>query len=274
MKKPILLFLFLLFLLVLFLIVWGFQENQALEANEISITCSGLPDAFQGFCIAHVSDLHNAQLGTDNENLLNMLRNAAPDLIAITGDLIDSRNTNVEIALAFVEEATKIAPCYYVTGNHESRISEYEQLENGLNELGVIVLHNEAITFLRDGQSIRLAGADDPTFSSSSDFMQALTQLTSDDFTVLLSHRPEFFESYCQLGFDLVLSGHAHGGQFRIPFLGGLIAPHQGLFPKYDSGLYTQDRTHMIVSRGLGNSLFPFRLNNPPEVIFITLNHP
>ena len=112
---------------------------------------------------------------------------------------------------------------------------------------------------------------EDPAFSGTQAFSQALSDLASDAFTVLLSHRPEFFDLYVQQGFPLVLSGHAHGGQIRLPFLGGILAPGQGFFPEYDSGLYTDETTSMVVSRGLGNSVFPFRLNNPPEIIIITL---
>ena len=92
-----------------------------------------------------------------------------------------------------------------------------------------------------------------------------------DGFTILLSHRPELFDTYADQGMDLVLSGHAHGGQFRLPFIGGLVAPNQGLFPKYDAGIYTEDNTNMLVSRGVGNSILPFRINNRPEVILIEL---
>lgn len=268
MKKRILLILLLLILIPTF---WGFLENGALEVNEIPVTSNALPESFRGFRIAHVSDLHNAEFGNENERLLELLQESEPDLIAITGDLIDSRNTDVDIALAFVREAVKIAPCCYVTGNHESRVKEYTILEAGLLEAGVTVLRNGSTTIGREGESICLAGVDDPTFGGTDALKQNLSQMSSEDFTLLLSHRPELFEYYCDYGYDLVLSGHAHGGQFRLPFLGGLIAPHQGWFPKYDAGLYTQGETNMVVSRGLGNSLFPFRLNNPPEVILITL---
>ena len=238
------------------------------------------PRAFDGCKIAHISDLHNTEIGKNNETLLNMLREAKPDIIAITGDLIDSRKTDVAAALHFAGEAVKIAPCYYVTGNHEARASEYDALKTGLIKLGVTVLENEKTELEREGEKITLIGVKDPSFSSDYLFhdeeaimeaqLKALVD-KDDGFTLLLSHRPELFDVYVTCNADLVLSGHAHGGQFRLPFMGGLAAPNQGLFPKYDAGLFSEGKTKMLVSRGIGNSIFPFRVNNRPEVILIEL---
>ena len=262
------------------LVVWVVWGNSALELNTYTITSSRLPKSFDGYRIAHVSDLHNAQMGTDNEKLLAMLREAEPDIIAITGDLIDSRNTNVDVALHFVQNAMKIAPCYYVTGNHEARVNEYNELKNGLISAGVIVLEDDYVEICADGESITLIGANDPGFQTdyllgdSEAVMQSeLSALRTDrdGFTILLSHRPELFDTYVNHDFDLILSGHAHGGQFRIPLIGGVVAPNQGLFPEFDAGIYTAENTNMLVSRGVGNSIIPFRLNNRPEVILVEL---
>ena len=262
------------------IILWTAWGNTALELNTYTVSSNELPDAFDGYRIAHISDLHNAELGDSNEKLLSMLREAEPDIIAITGDLIDSRNTNIEVALAFAEEAMKIAPCYYVTGNHEARVSEYDELKAGLEAAGVVVLENERTEIELSGEAITILGVDDPSFNtdylfgdSASVVSNTLAEISTvdDGFTVLLSHRPELFDTYVACGMDLTLSGHAHGGQFRLPFVGGLVAPNQGLFPKYDSGLYTDGSINMIVSRGIGNSLLPFRFNNRPEVILIEL---
>ncbi len=278
-KKQIAL-LFVLAALMLALIIWTAWGNTALELNTYTITSGRLPDAFDGYRIAHVSDLHNAQMGDGNEKLLSMLREASPDIICITGDLIDSRNTAIDIALAFAEKAMEIAPCYYVTGNHEARVSEYDELKSGLIELGVVVLEDEMLSLEKSGETITLIGVNDPShqtdylFGDSETVMQnKLSELMcdNDEYTLLLSHRPELFEVYVECGADLVLSGHAHGGQFRLPFVGGLMAPNQGFFPEYDAGLYTQGNTAMIVSRGIGNSILPFRFNNRPEVILIEL---
>ena len=262
------------------LVIWICWGNSVLELNTYTISSSRIPESFDGYRIAHISDLHNTQMGKDNEKLLSMLREAKPDMIAITGDLIDSRNTKVEIALRFIREAVKIAPCYYVTGNHEARVNAYNELKTGMEAAGVTVLEDAQTQISLEGQTIMLIGVNDPSYQTDYLFGDAesvmntkLEELHADDdgFTILLSHRPELFDIYEDHGMDLVLSGHAHGGQFRLPFIGGLVAPNQGLFPKYDAGLYTEESTNMIVSKGIGNSILPFRINNRPEVILIEL---
>lgn len=262
------------------LITWIIWGNTALELNCYTVTSSRLPEKFNGYQIAHISDLHNTQMGTDNEKLLAMLREAEPDMIAITGDLIDSRNTNIDVALQFVRDATKIAPCYYVTGNHEARVEAYSELRTGMAAAGVIILE-DTVTEIRIAEdAITFVGLNDPSFytdylfgDSQSVVDSKLTDLLTygNAFTILLSHRPELFETYSDHKIDLVLSGHAHGGQIRIPFIGGLVAPNQGLFPKYDAGIYSDGNTNMVVSRGIGNSILPLRIFNRPEVILIEL---
>ena len=262
------------------LIAWIIWGNTALELSTYTISSSKLPQSFDGYRIAHVSDLHNAEMGKDNETLLTMLRDADPDMIAITGDLIDSRNTDIEVALQFVREAVKIAPCYYVTGNHEARISEYDELKEAMEAAGVTVLEDAQTEISLTGESITLIGVNDPSYQTDYLFGDSETVMNTkleelhsekDGFTILLSHRPELFDTYADQGMDLVLSGHAHGGQFRLPFIGGLVAPNQGLLPEYDAGIYTEGNTNMLVSRGVGNSILPFRINNRPEVILIEL---
>lgn len=265
--------------ILLILIVWTAWGNAALELNTYTISSRGLPDAFDGYRIAQVSDLHNAEFGGGNQRLLDMLREAEPDMIAITGDLIDSRKTNIAVALAFAEEAVRIAPCYYASGNHEARVPEYRELKAGLEAAGVTVLDDARVEIEISGKSITIIGVNDPSFladyltSDAAVMDRKLSEFSSEDasFTILLSHRPELFDTYAAHDMDLVLTGHAHGGQFRLPLIGGLIAPNQGLFPKYDDGLYSEGNTNMIVSRGLGNSIIPFRFNNRPEVVLIEL---
>lgn len=279
-KKKFILFTFLVAVLAA-LVIWIAWGNTALELNAYTVTSPRLPEHFDGFRIAHVSDLHNAQMGKDNKTLLAMLRGAKPDIIAITGDIIDSRNTNMDIALQFIQEAMKIAPCYYVNGNHEARLDKYSELKIGMTSAGVIILEDSAVEISIAGDTITLIGVNDPSFQtdylfgdSDTVIRSKLTALHTDsnDFTILLSHRPELFETYVDYDVDLILSGHAHGGQFRLPFIGGVVAPNQGLFPKFDAGIYTDGNTNMIVSRGIGNSILPLRINNRPEVILIELN--
>lgn len=267
-------------LILIVLTVWTLWGNTALEVNEYEIVSDRISQGFDVFRIAQVSDLHNVEFGESNRKLIELLSGTDPDMIVITGDLIDSRQTDIEIALAFAGKAVQIAPVYYVTGNYEARIPEYAELKMGLIEAGVTVLENQKVQITRDGKSITLIGIQDPSFQSDYLFgdaesvaRQAITSLQneSDGFTVLLSHQPEMFDLYVDTGVDLVFSGHAHGGQFRLPVIGGLVAPNQGFLPKYDAGLFIEENTTMIVSRGVGNSIIPFRVNNPPEVVAVEL---
>lgn len=260
------------------LLIWLLWANSSPAATQVAVASGALPEAFEGFKIAHVSDLHNAVFGRKNERLLSLIRAAEPDIIAITGDLIDSRHTDIDSALAFVEAAAEIAPVYYVTGNHESRL-DFDEIEPRLIAAGARVLRNEAEDIGRGGERIRLAGIDDPSFIRTGGTAEEraaaeLEQLGDGGgtFTVLLAHRPELVEVYAEYGAGLVLSGHAHGGQVRLPLLGGLYAPGQGLLPEYDSGLYSLGETQMVVSRGLGNSVAPLRVNNRPELVIVTLS--
>ena len=251
----------------------------AIDSRNIDVTrftVSGAPEAFSGFKIAQISDLHNAEFGTDNQKLIDILKSEAPDAIVITGDLIDARRTNTEIAESFARRCMEIADCYYVPGNHEARLGgTYDAFESALIADGVNVLRNGSVRIRKEMDAIRIIGVDDPAFAKASDAITnldaALEALSSDDFTILLAHRPELIDEYSKWGIDLVLSGHAHGGQIRLPGIGGLYAPGQGFFPKYTSGNYTVGDTEMIVSRGIGNSAFPLRVNDRPEVVIVTL---
>ncbi len=250
--------------------------------SEILISSDRLPDSFSGFRMAHVSDLHNTEFGEDNVTLLQMLSESQPDIIVITGGLIDTRHTDIEIALSFAQESVKIAPNFYVTGDHEASSSQYDTLKAGLESAGVTVLEDEITYLEREEKTIALLGLSDPDFTIKGDLFGEIPAMVSTKlknmleqdtmYSVLLSHRPELFETYAACGVDLIFSGHAHGGQFRLQFIGGLIAPDQGLFPKYDAGLYTDGNTIMIVSRGLGNSIIPVRFNNRPEIVLIELH--
>ncbi len=262
------------------LIPYLLWANAALTVSHVELDL--LPGE-GSFTIAQVSDLHNAEFGGGNRELLAILEEAEPDLIAITGDLIDSRRTDPAPALAFLEGAVELAPVCYVTGNHEFRAYDaYQDLKSQMEELGVIVLENESMVL--EEVPLRVIGLDDPSFGVRSDpsatpeqiLQGALTALApqageEDLRTVLLAHRPEYVELYAQHGADLVLSGHAHGGQVRLPGVGGLYAPGQGFLPAYTSGLYQIGETSLVVSRGLGNSLFPLRVNNRPEVVLVEL---
>ena len=261
-------------ILIAALIAWAAIDSRNIDVTRFTV--SGAPEAFSGFKIVQISDLHNAEFGTDNQKLIDILKSEAPDAIVITGDLIDARRTNTEIAESFARRCMEIADCYYVPGNHEARLGgTYDAFESALIADGVNVLRNGSVRIRKGMDAIRIVGADDPAFAKASDAITnldaALEALSSDDFTILLAHRPELIDEYSKWGIDLVLSGHAHGGQIRLPGIGGLYAPGQGFFPKYTSGNYTVGDTEMIVSRGIGNSAFPLRVNDRPEVVIVTL---
>ena len=249
----------------------------------VEIRDEKIPAAFDGFVLCQVSDVHNEARGEGNAALLRALREAAPDLICITGDFLDSRRTDLDFALELAGQLAEIAPAVYVTGNHEARLKDLSALEAGLAARGVQVLRDDWMPLARGGEEIALLGLDDPGFSAGEDWtlaegldqtqarLSALLAQAGDRFSLVLSHRPELLPAYAEAGADLVLSGHAHGGQVRLPGIGGLFAPGQGILPRLTSGVHARGETRLVVSRGLGNSAFPLRVFNPPEIVTVTL---
>ena len=269
-----------LLILVAFVLLWKYTDNTGLQLTGYEISDPNIPDSFDGFRIIQISDLHNTQFGEGNANLLAMIEESDPDIIVFTGDQIDARRLDLDVAVHLAREAVKIAPCYLVTGNHEGSIPEIFQLNAELDAAGVIRLEDEILELRRGDDKLQLIGVNDPTMKGrfleigqEAAMDEVLASLSPDfeGYTVLLSHHPEYLELYSKHGIDLALCGHAHGGQVRLGNR-GIIAPHQGLFPKYDAGRYTMGKTDMILSRGLGNSLFPWRINNPPELVMIELS--
>lgn len=268
-KKMKLLFIIVFSLAAVSIFLW-WQAN-GLGITYIEHSSWRLPIEFDGFRIAQVSDLHNKTFGKGNSSLLALLSREAPDIIVITGDLVDRRRPDINAAMEFIYGAVAIAPVYYVSGNHEERLENHNEIYGKLVNAGVHVLENTGANILRGERSISIAGV----FDSDSDTVISRRIETvmgnPDDFTILLCHRPNYMEIFKRYSLDLVFCGHAHGGQFRVPFVGGLFAPDQGLFPQYTSGAYTEGETTMIVSRGLGNSVVPIRLFNRPDVVMATL---
>lgn len=271
----------LFFAVILLLAVFLYYQNNALEVTNLKIESDSIPDEFEGYKMVQLSDLHNKSFGQEQQKLVDKVEDAEPEIIVFTGDIIDSRRYQEKPAITLIEKLSTIAPVYYVTGNHEWHSGNYDQLEPQLIDAGATVLHNAAVTIESNGAGINLLGVSDPTFSEGKAEDQALEasletafEDISDDeaFTILLSHRPEWLEVYAAKPIDFVFTGHAHGGQFRFPLLGGVIAPGQGFFPDYTSGTYTSNHTTMIVNRGLGNSVIPVRLFNRPEITVVTLS--
>lgn len=261
--------------------IFLYLQNNLISITEVKITSSKIPSSFKGYKILQISDLHNKKFGDNQDVLIQKVKSINPDIIAITGDLIDSKLYDAEISMQVIRELVKEYPVYFVTGNHEKWSGKYNSLEKKLKKQHVTVLRNEHVIIQKGGHEINLLGIDDPEFNTGDidegsivkdAIVKAKIETQPDRYNVLLSHRPEFLEEYAEEKVDLVLSGHAHGGQVRLPFIGGLVAPNQGILPKYTAGLYEQQNTSMIVSRGLGNSIIPQRVFNRPEIVVVQLN--
>ena len=255
--------------------LWMLWTNLIVGFTKLTVKYTNLPEELDGLRIVHISDLHNWSFSGTDGLVIECLKRWQPDLIAITGDIVDAHHTNIPLALDFVEQLVTVAPCYYSTGNHESSLSEEERswLMEGLEQLGVNILRDKAVETEKNGGAFMLVGLEDVRFEGVSDKRNKTIDSLSkaEDFTVVLSHQPQYYDSYRESSAELILSGHAHGGQARLPFLGGLYSPNQGILPYYDSGIYQDGDFAMVVSRGIGNSSFPVRFNNQPEIILLQL---
>lgn len=267
-------------LMAILLILFFIWQNNHIVISNHSYISEKIPNDFNGFKIVHISDLHNKSFGNNQEYILDKIGSTSPDIIVVTGDLIDRRRYDLDIALLFIEGVMDIAPIYYVSGNHEAWSGEYENIRNELILRDVVVLDDDKIELIKGNGKIEVLGLSDPAFLTSSYLngtdtskLEEKLRLMSDDniFQVLLSHRPELIEIYSKEDIDMIFSGHAHGGQFRFPGIGGIFAPEQGFFPKYESGSHTVKNSTIYISRGLGNSLIPIRLFNRPEIVVVTL---
>ena len=258
-------------LIIIILIPFCLYQNKHLVITTYTYESEKLGAELDGYRIVQISDLHNAEFGKENKKLLETIRSCSPDIIVITGDLVDSNHTNVERAVAFVKEAVKIAPVYYVTGNHEYWLdpSENEQMMQGILAAGAYDLDDEAVRIEKGDSSFLLVGLDDQHLSDET--LKNLLQEQKNELSIVLAHEPQYLQNYANAEAELVLTGHAHGGQIRLPFVGGIVAPDQGFLPEYTSGKYNSADTEMIVSRGLGNSIIPVRLFNYPEVVCVEL---
>lgn len=262
---------FILLLVVFLIFVFLYTENNIIEITRYSIENEKITEELSGYKIIQISDLHNKDFGNQ---IVNKIKKENPDMIVLTGDLIDSHHPDVDVAFELVEKLVQIAPVFYVDGNHEERFLDIEKYHDKYENLGVCVLINEKIEIHKNGSSFTLIGLQDPVFSDWQTFNENLQYLTrrNKNFSLMLTHRPEYFKMYTPHPVDLILTGHAHGGQARIPFLNiSLFTPWEGFFPEYAQGTHVENDTTMIISRGLGASLCPIRLFNRPELVVITL---
>lgn len=262
------------------IVVFLYFQNNKIDQTYYKIKGEGVAKPFR---IVHLSDLHSKPF----KKALKITQNLNPDVICITGDYINDKAKNKDEMINYAFELCKIAPVYYITGNHERRLDSFEELMQELKRTGFNVLLNECAH--NDELNLTVLGLDENqadfedykarkngtfVYRDMSKFINELEK--SNGFKLLLSHFPENFSAVSQMNyskydFDLQLSGHAHGGQFCLPFIGPVFSPGQGLFPKFAKGSFG-DRPKMIVSRGLGNAEFPFRLFNHPEINIIDVS--
>ena len=230
-----------------------------------------IPSSFNGYKIAQISDVNGKDVGTQ---LADKVKAENPDIIVVTGDYINSeRTTEYTIDMTFFE-LCKNYPIYFVPGDQEKDSNFYNSLKKKLTDCGVTVLDNKAIPLKKGSDSIELLGLNDAAFfhENLGELNNKLKKLSKgEQFKLLLSHRPDLIDIYTQNNIDLVLSGHALGGQVRLPFVGAIFSSNQGFYPNYTSGFYTQDSTTLYVSRGIGTTFIPIRLGNKPELNIITL---
>ena len=278
-------------------VIWNVYWNSRIVVHTYTHVNEEVPQAFDGFRIVQLTDLHSVRSEKQGQLVYDMICGQNPDVICVTGDLVDSRyyaKHGVEgeaLTLALMEKLITLAPVYFIYGNHEMILLDDPQnnaFKNALEKLGVQNINNELVCYQRqeDGDKVYIGGLQDPStlykdyryafLSNNGERMEAMLDavtvgVRNEEFFLLLSHRPEYLEMYDQYPVDLVLTGHAHGGQFRLPFIGGVYAPGQGFLPKYTAGLYETDDLEMYVGTGIGNSVIPVRIFNPPEILTIIL---
>ena len=255
-----------LLILVGVVIALFIDSNTRIVCDKYEIESSSLPEAFDGFRIVQLSDLHGKVFGKDNEKLLRKIAAQKPDIIAVTGDMVDKAGM-VSYAEDLVSRLCEIAPVYYVTGNHEWAIKEARDVVAAVERAGGTPLRNKYATVERGGDTIVIAGIDDPNgpydMMTPQELSDKVDKNAPDTFSVLLAHRNDPF-TYLGLTFDAVLCGHAHGGVIRLPVIGGLLGTNHKLFPDFTDGTFSLGSGTLFVSRGLGNAnAIPRFLNNP-----------
>lgn len=252
-------------------------SKYGLSVTRYELAFENLPADFDGFRIVQLSDLHGSEFGENNSRLIDKIADESPDIIVLTGDFLDRGKTEEQLPKLKVLLASicKLAPVYFVSGNHDWDSGEITTLTALLKDSGVRYLRNECVSIDRDDSNIILAGVEDP--NSWADMLKPdeVVDIIHDhhpgDFIVLLGHRNTWIEKFPTLGVDIILSGHSHGGIVRLPFIGGVLGNSVELFPEHDAGLFVTDAYSLIVSRGLGNSISIPRFMNTPEIISLTL---
>lgn len=277
------------FILIAFFLVEVYIDSNILEISNFSIKDNKIPDKFSGYKILHLSDLHSKSFGNKNDKLVEKINEINPNIIVMTGDMVNCNDTNFDNFFELVKVLSKKYEIYYIVGNHEQNMKKVNKnvITDFLKSNDVKVLDNEKVELKIDDEKINLFGswcnlkyyssnAESKKYVFSKEVMEKIMEdapINTDEYNILLAHNPNFIESYADWGADLTLSGHIHGGMVRIPFIGGIFSPDTMFFPKYDNGMYEVSGKKLIVSRGLGRGVRGFRFFNKPEMILITLEH-
>ncbi|MBF8983418.1 metallophosphoesterase [Lutibacter sp. B2] len=254
--------------IIIFICFYLYVSNNWIQNTRYNISSDKIDKSIR---IVHLSDLHGKQFGKGNRRLIKNIMKEEPEIIVFTGDLIDAyRNTNIKESVQFLEQLSHFAPVYYIRGNHEYNTSRYQELMNYLNEV-------QGDLYILDGgyQNIKLKGNNFSILGLDRSKKGVMDNFLSEKgYKIILNHYSENFsenDNLSRLNVDLVLTGHAHGGQWRLPIVGGVYSPGQGFNPKYYQGINEDNGSIQVISRGLGNSIFPFRICNRPEVITIII---
>ena len=266
-----------LVIVLAFVLIFGVLAADSacrIVVSEHSIESEKLPESFDGFKIAHISDIHGSDFGRDNARLVKKVRELKPDIIAITGDLAD-KDADIRVIDSLLEGLSAIADVYYVSGNHEWGSGRMDELKELFEKHGVYYLSNSYTLLERSGESIVLCGVDDPnarlSMPAPEDVVERIDEEVGESYRVLLGHRNYWVEKYPALDVDLIFCGHAHGGIVRLPGVGGVFGTGFELFPENTEGAIQSGIYTMIVSRGIGNSTPIPRLFNNPEIVLVSL---
>lgn len=260
--------------LMLIAVALVLDSRYRIQLSRYELSFADLPESFDGCRIVHISDLHGMSFGRDNRRLAELIRRQQPDIIAYTGDIAGAEG-DLSAVEPLLKELEDLCPAYYVNGNHEWADGCVEEIEALMERYGVRCLSNEIELLYRGEDSIAIIGAEDP--NGRADMMTPWElslqagELYSGKFMLWLAHRNDYIKMYPDIGTDLILSGHAHGGIVRLPFVGGLLNVNRSLGAEYESGLYYSGHYIMEVSRGLGNSIPIPRFFNRPELVTIEL---
>ena len=245
-------------------VVYVLVSNRHVGVTHYVVESPRIGPELDGFRIVQVSDLHNARFGKGQGRLLRKIDECEPDLVVLTGDIVDE--SGVDAGVELLEGLSRIAPSFFVPGNHEPQLKAEERTRffDAMRASGVRNLDGCSTNF-PNGLSLEGQGSLFGVLDGRRNF------IPPDAFKVVLVHYPSAFEGFARQGFDLVLAGHVHGGQVRIPFLGGLASPEEGFFPKYYQGVHKRDGSTLVISRGLGNYMHIPRVFNDPELVCIEL---